>query len=501
MKRNILGAALLASLALEQFVPLRANDKSEDVPALKAKKTELENDITALKAQDQSDASVAEQLQTKETELETVDAKLSAAELRAKNADLESAVLNQRTKDAKEAVKLAIKRGAIAAKDDALQAKWEKRCIEDPENIELLASMKGSPALESPRRIVMSGVQITREDSVTVLRAYNAERDPRKKAALFAREIAKRISDCEDLPIHAANTMGTLVGEIVAQQALELLTLEETMLNLFSTDFSGEGAKINQKITSRIVSIPTASDYHVDNGYVSQASVFTDVDVTLTAHRFVQAEFNAAEIAGTSRRLFDEVAPAMADGIGADAISIALAVITAANFANKTTEALVDFDRQTVVEFGGALRDVGVRRNRYLLLSGAYYDKLFSDQTIALLAANQKQELISGDEMMPLAGFAIHRSPTLPAAENLVGFGGGKSAILIAGRVPSDYANALPGVTGGGTSQIITNPKSGLSVHLVQFVDHQKGKAYSRMAYILGANEGQKPAGRRIVSG
>lgn len=83
---------------------------------------------------------------------------------------------------------------------------------------------------------------------------------------------------------------------------------------------------------------------------------------------------------------------------------------------------------------------------------------------------------------------------------NLVGFGGGKSSLVIAGRVPADYSNALPGVTGGGTSQIITNAKSGLSVHLVQFVDHKKGKAYSRMAYMFGAAKGQATAGQRLVS-
>src|SRR5690606_35677581 len=137
------------------------------------------------------------------------------------------------------------------------QEKWRQRCIEDPENIERLAKMQSAPALQQPR-ITLPGVRITREDSVTVLRAYNAERDPRKKGAIFAAEISKRISDGEDLPIHAANTMGTLAGEIVAQQALELLTVEEPMINLFSTDFSGEGAKKGQTITSRIVGIPAA---------------------------------------------------------------------------------------------------------------------------------------------------------------------------------------------------------------------------------------------------
>ena len=505
MKRKLLSTALLASIALGHSVPLRASDKSQDLPALKAKKTELEQDLVALRAQDQSDAAIAEQLLAKQGELESVESQIEAAELKARNATLEQAFLQQRTKDAKEAVKAAIKRGVIPAKDEALQARWEKRCTEDPENIELLASMKGSPALDrerSPQRLVLGGIQITRDDSVTVLRAYHQERDPLKKHAIFAREISKRIADGESLPLQAANTMGTLAGEIVAQQALELLTLEEPVLNLFSTDFSGEASKLDQTITTRIVGIPAASSYHVDNGYVSQNQVFVDAEVTISAHRFAQAEFNANEMSGTNRRLFDEIAPALADSIGADAVSIALAEITAAQFTEAAIdEALIDFDRETVIRVGGALRDRGVRRNRFLLLNGSYYDKLMSDSAIVQLAANQKAELITGDELVPMHGFNIARCPTLPAAENLTGFGGGKSSIVVAARVPSDYANALPGATGGGVSQIITNAKSGLSAHLVMFVDHKLGKAYMRMAYLLGANVGQQKAGQRLRSG
>ncbi len=476
---------------------------AEQKAALQASIQTLEQDIVALRAQHQAnpnDAAIAEQIGPKETELDSAKAKIAAHDLAVKNEGLETALLAQRTRDAETAITAAITRGAIAPKDTELQETWKKMLIEDPaKNTPLLNAMRGSPALQQPR-ITLSGISVQREDSVTVLKAYNAERDPNKKAAIYARELSERITKGEDLPIHAANTLGTLSGEIVAQRALELLTLEEPMLNMFSTDFSDESAKLNQQITSRIVGIPTAGSYDVDNGYASQNQVMTDVPVTITAHRFTQAEFGANEIAGTSRRLFDEIAPAQADAIGADAISIALAVITAANFTNETVQAEVDFDRATVISMGGALRDRGVRRNRFLLLTGAYYDKLFNDQAIVTLAGNQRADLITNDEMIPIHNFNVFRAPTLPATGNLKGFGGGKSSVVVAGRVPSDYANALPGATGGGTSQIITNAKSGLSVHLVQFVDHKLGKAYSRMAYMLGAAKGQTAAGQRLVS-
>lgn len=475
----------------------------EQKAALQARKSDLEQSLPALRASaagNASDAAAAEAVQDAEQELQMTDTKLQLDAAAARNEELETALRAQRTKDADAGVADAIRRGAIAAKDTATQDTWKNKCIEDPANLVLLASMRGSPALDASRRLITPHVQISREDSVTVLRAFNAERDARKKGELYAREISERIGKGESLPLHAANALGTLAGEIVAQRTLELLTLEEPMLNMFSTDFSAENAALNQKITSRIVGIPGTSDYDADTGYANNDVTLTDVSVTISAHKSSQAVFGANDLAGTNRRLFDEVAPAQADAIGAAMMALAFAAITAANFAQKTTEAEVDFSRRSVITMGGALRDRGVRRNRFLLLRGNYYDKLFSDSAIVNLAGNQKAELITGDEMIPVHGFNVFRASTLPAGENLQGFGGGKSSIVVAGRVPSDYASALPGASGGGTSQVITNVKSGFSVHLVQFVDHKLGKAYSRMAFMLGAAKGQAAAGQRLVS-
>jgi hypothetical protein len=475
---------------------------AEQKAALQARKNELEQSLPALRAKaagDTGNAAFAEELDAAEHELEVADTKLKLDAAAARNEELETALRAQRTKDADAGVADAIKRGAIAAKDTATQENWKIKCIEDPSNLVLLASMRGSPSLEH-RRIITPNVQISREDSVTVLRAYNQEKDPEKKGQLYAAELSKRISDNEQLPLMAGNALGTLAGEIVAQRALELLTAEEPMLNFFSTDFTDENAKLDQEVNTRIVGIPTSSNYDEDTGYADNDAIMVDVPVTITAHRSTQAAFNANDLAGTNRRLFEEIAPAQAEAIANDVMAIVFAVITAANFANKTTEALVDFGRPTVISMGGDLRDRKVKRNRFLLLRGNYYDSLFKDAAVVNLAGQQKAELITGDEMIPIHGFMPFRASTLPAVENLQGFGGGKSSIVVAGRVPADYANALPGVTGGGTSQVITNVKTGLSVHLVQYVDHKLGKARSRMAYMLGAGPGQAVAGQRLVN-
>lgn len=351
---------------------------------------------------------------------------------------------------------------------------------------------------------------IIRENPLTVLRAYNSERDPRKKAAIYARDLSKRITDGEDLPVHAANTLGTLAGEIVTQRTLELLAIELPLLSRLGTDFSDQGANFNQTVIAHIATVPTSSPYHPVNGYATEATVTIDVPVLIDEHQSVQVAFNANELASTSRKLFDELAPAMAHRVGLDLISKAYGIITAANFpavaapgiVSPTVEALIDFDRETVIEMGGALSDRGVpTMGRTLLLNGSYHDKLFSDQTVALLAATQRADLITGSKMIDLHDFGIVRASNLPAANNLVGFGFSKSALVLSTRVPNDYASLVPEAIGGGTVRIITEPQTGLSVMLVHYVDHQLGLAARRFAYMYGAAKGQVLAGQRLVSG
>lgn len=505
MKRKIIGAALLASIAGETAVPIRASDKSEELPALKARQAQLETELSSLRAQAASAPNelLTEQIQQYEANLEFTSSKITALELKARNEALEKALTLTRTKDAEDAVKEAVRRGAIKAGDLELQAKWKAKCVEDPENIAILGKMQGTPALDrgiAPQRIIINRAQVTRENLDVVLRAYAGERDPVEKAAIFARDIAPRIKEGDPLPLKAANTLGTLAGELVTQQTLELLRVELPELRAFATDFSSLGADYNQAIKSRIVGIPTSSDYNTTTGYAANDAVMVDVPVTIDEHKSVSIEFNANELASTSRKLFDEMAPAMAQRVALDLVAKALGRITAANYTNApTVEAEIDFDRATVMKIAGALSDRGVPRNaRTLLLTGAYYDRLFSDPAIVALAANQRQDLITGLRLLNIHDFDIIRTATLPNTDNLVGFGMSRSALVVAARVPNDYTQATNGAH--GVVQTITNPASGFSVAYVEYVDHQLGRAVKRMAYMYGSAKGQINAGQRLAS-
>lgn len=467
--------------------------------ALQSEQATIETEIETLKAD--TTAEGVEALQAKQARLTQVKTELNSDEVLGKNEVLEQALLAQRGKDADVAVNAAVKRGAIPSRDAALQATWKKKCVEDPEMLEVLGQMKGNAAVQT-QRLTLSGPVITREDSVTVLKAYNAERDAKKKAVIYARDISKRIKEGEDLPIHASNTLGTLTGEIVAQRTLELLILNLPILSRIGTDFSAEGVKLNQEVNTRIVGIPGTSDYNTTTGYATENTVTTDVPVTIDAHKSCQVSFNANELASTSRRLFDELAPAMMYAIGKVVCDALYAQITAAKFTETAiVSALINMARSKVISIGGALSDRGVpEMGRTLLLAGSYFDSLYSDAAIVSLSTYQQANVITQGQMIPLHGFDVIRAANLPTTNNLAGFGFSKSALVLAARLPNDYSSALPGATGGGTVQTITEPSTGLSLMLTQFIDHQLGAAYARVALMYGTNVGQQKAGQRLTS-
>lgn len=465
----------------------------EEKAALKARLEELRAAVTELQGREQT-AEVAEALQAKRAELTAAEAEWAAEELRAKNQALEQALLAQRRKDAEEAVRTAVARGAIPAKDEALQAKWREWCTEDPDKIGALKAMRGAAALELPR-LTLSNVKITREDSQAVLKAYAAEKDPMKRGILYAREIRPRLDEGDDLPIHA-HTLGTVSGTLVTQRTLELLRLRFPLLRRISTDFSPEGARYNQTISTRIVGIPAVVSYEsggAGTGWTSQDVTDVDVNIKLSAHRGVPITFNTQTLGSTVRRLFDEHAPAASYALGKDLVDALYAKITAANFTNDpTVAAQIDFGRSTVIDLGTALDERGVpdgADNRTLLLCAAYYGQLAKDNAIVTLAAMSRPEILTAGVLPDVEGFYVIKAVNLPSTGNLKGFGFSKSALTLVTRTDGDYLNVFPNA--GGTSQIVTDAETGLSVLQVQYVDHKLAAATQRISLMYGVGGGK----------
>ena len=489
---------------------------AQEIAALQAKNSELQNEITTLKAKQSRTELETEQLKAKQAEHDANAAKLELAALKAKNTEQADVIKAQRQKDAEAAVNSAIERGVIPAQNDTLKAKWQKACEENPEQIEMLNAMNGNPALQSERITAARGsVEITNESVINVVKAYAAKADAKERGLLYAKEIRGRMIKPEefDYVIRAANTLGTVSGTLITQRTLDLLKINFPALGRISTNFTsqqfdavGQGAKYNQTIATRLVTVPTVGTYHVDNGYVSANAVATDVPVTIDAHKFIQVDFNANEAQSTRRLLFGEQEEAMHYAIGLDLMDAIYALFTAANYTQTaTTEALVDFDRSTVIDVGIAMQSGSAGRNanngtRTVLLNPNYYGKLAEDTVVVSNLNNTQAGGAIATGVLPMVhGFMPVEAPNLITTGNLVGMGLRADAVALATALPTDYANQ-PGLPATALQQVVTNPDTGLSVQLTLFTNHQLGKTYMRLAWMRGQAVGNLKAGQRIIS-
>jgi phage I-like protein len=431
-----------------------------------------------------------------------------AAAIKAMKAQLDALVAaakSSQKKRGESAIQAAVDRGAIKSDDAATRADLMAIYEHDEDRASrILAAMPGKPTAASvivapdvAQRGAAVTAQVTREDLVTALKAYHAEKDPQNRRAIYAASLAKPLSDKTVIlgPILAANSLGTSSGSLVTQRSLSLLKFVFPELSVITTDFSSEGAKKDQQVISRIRAIPTASNFVAGTGYTTSDATTSDVPVTISAHKGVELSFNANELSSTDRDLFGEQVEGAHYALGKELVDAIYAIITVANFPTETISELNDFGRPKMQALRKALngRKVPKKIARFALLDPDYADKLGNDASLVSLATFQRPEIITEGMLPRVSGFQPYETETLPDAQNLVGFAGTAEAIVLATRTPADYAM-------DGSIEIVSNPDTGITVHLVRFIDHKKAASYWRIALQYGAAKGNPDCGERLVS-
>ncbi len=402
--------------------------------------------------------------------------------------------------DAATKVAAAVKRGALPAKDETIQAKWRGLIEADASHGELLDSMAGSGLLNNVTS--PGGHIVVKAGAVEVLKAYSEAKTSLDRAAIYAKDISPLFSEGGFSlgPILAANSLGTLSTSLVVQRALTLLKFSYPWLQKITTDFSPENAAFNQAIITRLKGALVANAFVAGTGYGANNAGTTDVSVTLNQHVGVPVTFNVNELASTTRDLFGEQAEGMHYAIGTKIVDYLFTLLTAANFTNHTDSKLSLFNRSKMTAMAKALgnRKVG-QMGRFTLLNPDFFEKLGQDSSLVQLAAYQKPEYLTEYRLPRVAGFDPFEAQSLPAnAEDLAGFSGTSESLALVTRVPNDYAAALPGAS-NGTVSTVTNIDTGISVQLVQFVDHVKAEANARVALMFGAAKGNPACGERLV--
>jgi len=225
--------------------------------------------------------------------------------------------------------------------------------------------------------------------------------------------------------------------------------------------------------------------------------------VTIDKHIGVPLTFNANQIGGTLRNLFDEMAPAACAAIAKDMVTSLYALLTVGNFTNApTVEDSGNFGRASVIDLATALTKRGVpieEGNRTLLLAPDYFGALSKDPTIVTLASHGAPDTGERSSLANVADFRVVNSPTLPNTGNLCGFAFSRSALVIATRLAGDYMKSMPQAA-YGNRYIITDPQLGISVQVVDYVNHTLATATRRLSLMYGVSAGNGAAGQMLTS-
>ena len=298
--------------------------------------------------------------------------------------------------------------------------------------------------------------------------------------------------------VQAANSLGTLTGNLIAQQALALLKYKFPVLKAISTDFSNQSVDFNQSVKTRLKGALSASQY-TGSAYTAANATTNDVTLTINHHPYCQVGFNANELASTNRDLFGEQAEVVNYAIALDIVNALYALITAGNFTTTpltvTGTTGASYGRSSAIAaaqqlFVNQVPEVG----RFNLLNAYAFGGLAQDPAIVSLAAFQKPDIIEGYELPPIAGMQPIQAVNLPTTGSMVGFAAAPRALALATRVPNDYTAALPGSNYGNVSTV-TDPDIGITVMVTQYVDHNAGTSNYRVALMYGVAVGDPVAG------
>ena len=170
----------------------------------------------------------------------------------------------------------------------------------------------------------------------------------------------------------------------------------------------------------------------------------------------------------------------------------------------KYTVALADFARSTLTKLAAIFNPNEVPVNdRFCLLGSDYFEQLATDPSLVTFFSGQRApEIVTENRLPKLAGFEPIEAPNLAApgvTPNLAGMVLHRAAVVAKTRLSNDYTLALPGASYGNVTTV-TEPDTGISVVLVQYVNHTGGYAEWRIQVMLGAAVGDNRGGLCLTS-
>ena len=294
------------------------------------------------------------------------------------------------------------------------------------------------------------------------------------------------------------NINATVNAPLIAQQALTTLLAKFPILTEIATDFSDQSVKFEQDIVTHIVTPTVAQDFDPATGYVPSDQAQVDVRVKIDNHAYAGYAITDVErstsVIDLNQRYADKVAYALGRKVSDDLF----ALIVSANFTNSTQVAVGSFGRDTIVDIATKMNkrfipDMG----RFMFVNSDYYNALQKDEALykAYIAPQVGNVVVTG--VLPhVNGFTVVEYSALPDnGQRLMGFAGIREGLIMAARVPD-----VPEYTGDTEINVVTDPRTGLSVQVRDRYDGRLGRQEVSYTLMYGFTAANKPMIERIVA-
>lgn len=312
------------------------------------------------------------------------------------------------------------------------------------------------------------------------------------------------------------NTLGTLQGDVILRRALELVFTAVPELSIFAMGFkeldgSVERALLGQNVRSRTLSLATIGNF----GDAPNPLVASDVSGQLRNNRQLMHMFAPAEYNATDRNLIEESARVLAASLGRGLVRNIAGGVSNANF-NTTTNSIAPYiavasgwsRANTLLVLRQAIQDRGMPIDAlppYFIHDSSVEAALLQDLTVVAEFNNKYNEgAIQSGKLPTISGMRNANFPLLSSVNtdgNLVGFGGTPDALMYVARAPKGPGDVIPGIPIPGIYNYITDPKTGFSVRVTQWVDMTTMNVYSRLDWLDGIEVGNPNNLVRLVTG
>lgn len=297
----------------------------------------------------------------------------------------------------------------------------------------------------------------------------------------------------------------TLSINELAQDVFDAFKQQLPVLRDIGYDLSSATAKKGDQIKARVAKLPAVSTYDgttgYENGATEASALFVDVPVTLDQHKHVPVKLDYIDSISSKIDLYGIAVMNIGYALAKSVLDFALGKVLAANFSEVTTEPIISTSSETLGKVRKALNTRGAALiGRFGIVNSDFFEALDNDVRIA-----SKDYYGQQTNAKPLGilrnvkGFGtVYEYPDLPAnGENLSGYFGDRTGIVLATRIPNDISAVADsaGIPKIASFEVVTDAETGLSMLAIKWMKSGTFDVYVTFTLLYGVAAGSQGEG------